>query len=440
MSARRAFVFSREYPPITVGGTSTVARNAAVGLTTDGWTVTVITTRPGHRQDRCEQIDGVAVHRVGTAAVYHAESGLDDQTVRVHRRLHATAHDLALRTGAPDVVILPDLFCYPEAALLSQRHGAPLINILLQDFRAITPYDRDKHRVASGVAADRQHLLELERKAVEHSDHTVFISQALSDAVTSYYPASRAPRSVIHLGVDLEEIAAVAADPGARQRREELLATVPGRRLVVAVGRLVPVKGYAQLLTAFARLAAAAPVHLALIGTGPEETALRTLARQLGVSHQVTFLGDIPRAEALGWMSVADIAAVPSLWESFCYVCAEMMAFARPVVCTAVDSLRELVPDVSCGYPVPVHGPSGNRQLDPDHLAQALRQALAAPEEAARRGRAAQARIAARFTNSRFAEGLSRLAGSLLAETAHAGFGAPAPEHQRHDLREGKST
>jgi glycosyltransferase involved in cell wall biosynthesis len=44
-------------------------------------------------------------------------------------------------------------------------------------------------------------------------------------------------------------------------------------------------------------------------------------------------------------MSVADIAVVPSLWESFCYVCAEMMAFGRPVVASHIDSLRESIPD-----------------------------------------------------------------------------------------------
>lgn len=104
-------------------------------------------------------------------------------------------------------------------------------------------------------------------------------------------------------------------------------------------------KGFDVLLTALARLG---PVHrpgsdpalvqLAVVGVGPEEEHLRQRAAELGLTEQVAFLGDIRREEALGWMSVADVAVVPSLWESFCYVCAEMMAFGRPVVASSVDS------------------------------------------------------------------------------------------------------
>ncbi|MFD0346479.1 glycosyltransferase [Kitasatospora aburaviensis] len=83
---------------------------------------------------------------------------------------------------------------------------------------------------------------------------------------------------------------------------------------------------------------------------------------------------------------MADVNVVPSLWESFCYVCAEMMAFGHPVVASAVDSLRELIPGPEYGYPVPVSGPSGDRTLDPADLAAALRRALERPEEARLRG------------------------------------------------------
>ncbi|MET9402024.1 glycosyltransferase family 4 protein [Kitasatospora sp. NPDC002965] len=419
-SARRAVVFSREYPPTTVGGTSTVARNLAVGLVAEGWQVSVVTSRPGAVDDLREQVDGVSVHRVGTDVVYNSGSGLADDSLRVHRRFHTAAQRLAEEDGAPELVALPDLFCYPEAAMFARRHGVPLVNVLLQDFRAITPYDRDKHRVTSGVTADRAHLVELERKSVLGSDHTVFISRALSDAVTGYYPENTAPHSVIHLGVDPDEIRAVEEDPQWRRRRDAL--AIGAEPLLVSCGRLVPVKGFAQLLTALDLLGAvrrpdgtAVRPHLALVGVGPEEQPLRELAGRLGLTDRVTFLGDVPRQEALGWMSVADVAVVPSLWESFCYVCAEMMAFGRPVVATAVDSLRELVPGPEFGYPVPVEGPSGARVLDPAVLADALGRAFADPEEAARRGAAARARVDEHFTNRRFARRVSDL-GRELAE------------------------
>ncbi|MFJ6194861.1 glycosyltransferase family 4 protein [Micromonospora sp. NPDC092111] len=417
----RAFVFSREYPPNTVGGTSTVARNLGVGLTALGWQVVVVSTVADPTRDVREEVDGVTVHRAATGVVYNEESGLGDQSVRTHRRLFTAAEALAAELGPPDLVLLPDLFCHPEARMFARRLDVPLVNILLQDFRAITPYDRDAHHVTTGVSAEPRHLLHLEEKAVTDCDHTAFISQALSDAITGYYPGSAAPHSVVHLGIDLAEIDAVRAEPVGRRLRAELLPGRPDTALLVACGRLVPVKGFAELLRALPDVHApgAAP-HLALVGVGPEEAALRGLAGELGVADRVTFLGDVPRRAALSWMSVADVAVVPSRWESFCYVCAELMAFARPVVCTAVDSLRELVPDARFGWPVPVAGPSGARVVDPGALAVALGAALADPAEGARRGAAARDRVERRFTNEHFAEGIAGIAGRLLERKSRA--------------------
>ncbi|WP_158841308.1 glycosyltransferase family 4 protein [Saccharothrix deserti] len=415
MSRRpHALVFSREYPPVVVGGTSTAARNLAVGLVEQHWDVSVVTTAPGAAVDTLEDLDGVSVQRVGTGSVYQARSGLADDALRVHRRLLSAAEALA-DARAVDAVLLPDLFCYPEAALLAQRRAVPLVNILLQDFRGITPYDRDAHHVTTGVSAHHDHLVALEEKSYRGSDHTAFISQALSDAITGYYGAD-APHSTVYLGVDPTEIAAVQAEDGWAVARRELLARTSQDRLLVAVGRLVPVKGFDHLLEAVRLLEPQGPggAHLVLVGTGPEETHLRAKAAALGLQDRVTFLTGIPRREAMGWMSVADVAVVPSLWESFCYVCAEMMALGRPVVATAVDSLRELLPDESVGYPVPVAGPLGARRLRAGDLAARIEEALADPAEAARRGAAARARMLGTFTNERFARGIAAIAAELV--------------------------
>ncbi|MEW2085653.1 glycosyltransferase family 4 protein [Streptomyces sp. NPDC005283] len=426
-AARRIMIFSREYPPVIIGGTSTVARNLAVGLAQSGWDVCVITADPSAGEDVREDADGVTVLRVGTGTVYNATSGLSRDILRTHRRLHAAARHLAEEAGRPDILALPDLFCLPEASLLARELDVPLINILLQDFRAITPYDQGPHRVTNGVASDHPHLMDIERKSLFGSDLTVFISEALRESITEQYGAGSFRHEVVHLGVDPEEIAAVQRDRAWLERRRQLLASTPaGERtpLLVACGRLVPVKGFAQLIKALALLgpveapagAAAVFPHLVLVGSGPEHEAIQRLATELGVAERLTILGGQPRAEVLGWMAAADVAVVPSLWESFCYVCAEMMALGRPVVASAVDSLKELLPDSSCGYPVPVGGLLGQRSLEPADLARALRAALGDGEHASARGAAGRARIAEHFTNERFVTRLSALAAELARE------------------------
>ncbi|GLZ01167.1 glycosyltransferase [Actinoplanes sp. NBRC 103695] len=401
---RNTFLLTREYPPHTVGGTSTVARNLAVGLVRRGLPVQVLTTAPGAARETEETVDGVLVKRVPVGSVY-------DQSIPARRRILAAADRLAADHGPPGALVVPDLFSWPEAAVFRGRHAAPLINVLLQDFRAITPYDRDGHRVTTGVGGVHEDLVRLEENACRSSDHTVYISRALQEAITGHYPGIEDRGSVVHLGVDLTEIDAVRADPAPLRRKAALLGDSPAR-LVVGAGRLVPVKGFGHLVDAVARinrgLVPGGPVRLVLLGAGPEAPHLRAQADDLVI------LSDLPRSEVLGWMSVADVAVVPSLWESFCYVCAEMMALERPVVAAAVDSLRELIPHGSVGYPVPVDGPSGARRLDPAMLAGRISDALTDPG-AAERGRAARRRVLDNFTLDRYAAEVAAIAESLLA-------------------------
>jgi len=119
----------------------------------------------------------------------------------------------------------------------------------------------------------------------------------------------------------------------------------PGATLCVVAGLLNPAKGQDLALRALAQ-PGAGDVHLLLAGHGESESALRALARELGVAERVSFLGwrdDVPRLFA-----AADFVCLPSRWEGMPYALLEALAAGRPVVATRVDGARELV-DTSCG-------------------------------------------------------------------------------------------
>ncbi|MBE2997218.1 glycosyltransferase family 4 protein [Nocardiopsis sp. HNM0947] len=416
MNGSHAVVFSREYPPVSVGGTSTVARDVARGLTRKGWRVSVASTGAGALASVREHDGAVKVYRSGVPRVYDEHTGLRDESMKTHRGLFTAAEEAVREYGPPDVVVFPDLFCYPEAAAMARRYAVPLLNILLQDFRGITPYDDGAHQVTNGVSARASHLLALEEKAIRGSDHTVFISNALRKAVEGHYPDLDRPCSVVHLGVDFEEIDEISGSARPGDVRSSLPSDARQKALIVACGRLVPVKGFSLLLRALSETAT--PSHLVLVGVGPQEERLRRSALGLGVRGRVTFVGDVARRDALAWMAAADVAVVPSLWESFCYVCAEMMAFARPVVVSSVDSINELVPTDEYGFRVPVSGPLGDRTIDPEDLRARIELALTDRRTARARGEAARTRVREHFTAERFAENLSAL---LEAMTGVAG-------------------
>ncbi|MBP8251150.1 MAG: glycosyltransferase family 4 protein [Herpetosiphon sp.] len=99
----------------------------------------------------------------------------------------------------------------------------------------------------------------------------------------------------------------------------ERYAQINGRKVIVAAGRLLPVKGFDDLIKAMAAL----PDTIALI-CGPnriDETIgdygayLANLTQEKGVQDRVIFTGGIPREEMAMYFASADVLAVPSLIE-----------------------------------------------------------------------------------------------------------------------------
>ncbi|MCA1841833.1 MAG: glycosyltransferase [Actinobacteria bacterium] len=180
---------------------------------------------------------------------------------------------------------------------------------------------------------------------------------------------------------------ASTGDPAALRAE---LGAGPGRRLVVAVGRLAEQKRHALAVRAVAELPT--DVHLAVVGDGPLRSQLAAEAHRAGIADRVVFTGI--RADARAIMAVADAVVLASAWEGLPLVGLEAMASGAPLVATAVRGIRELVRDGVDGL---LAGPDG------DGLARALRRVL---EDGGLSSRLAAggAATAARHTEARMVE------------------------------------
>ncbi len=102
-------------------------------------------------------------------------------------------------------------------------------------------------------------------------------------------------------------------------------------RLVVAAGRLVPVKGYDRLLEAFAKVVAERPDwRLRVYGDGGQRDRLRRRAHDLGLDDSVAFMG--PTGDMDGAMAEASLHVVTSRFEGFGMTIIEALAAGVPVV------------------------------------------------------------------------------------------------------------
>nr|WP_312892285.1 glycosyltransferase family 4 protein [Methylobacterium sp. DB0501] len=159
------------------------------------------------------------------------------------------------------------------------------------------------------------------------TDVFLFESEYIAGRYRAYVgPTDRLTR-VVHNGIGAEEFAPImpAADP----------------LDLVYIGELREAKGVPVLFEALARLRREHGRRLTLlvVGSGPDEAALRERVAALGLAQDVQFEPPQPIRAAL---SRATVMVVPSLAESLPYVILEAAAGAQPLVSTDVGGIPEI--------------------------------------------------------------------------------------------------
>lgn len=143
-------------------------------------------------------------------------------------------------------------------------------------------------------------------------------------------------------------------------------------RNLVAVGRLVPQKGFDLLLEAMRRIHAVCPEPtLTIYGDGRERSALEARSEALGLSAIVNFSGNTEIAGA--WARNADIVISSSRFEGFHNVVGEALVSGIPVVAFDCDyGPAELIEHGRNGFLV--------RNGDVEGLAEATLRLIREPE------------------------------------------------------------
>ncbi|MEV6878978.1 glycosyltransferase [Amycolatopsis sp. NPDC051128] len=195
--------------------------------------------------------------------------------------------------------------------------------------------------------------------------------------------------SVIPCGVDLERF--TPDGPAARRGAPHRL---------VAVGRLVPRKGFDIAITALAQLpdtelVIAGGPKRSRLAQDPEARRLRKLAGRLGVGDRVRWPGQVSRKDMPALLRSADAVVCTPWYEPFGLVPLEAMACGIPVVAAAVGGLTDTVVDGVTGLLVRPH--------QPRELASRVRRLLDDPALGHAYGTAGHDRAVARYSWDRVA-------------------------------------
>lgn len=163
-----------------------------------------------------------------------------------------------------------------------------------------------------------------------------------------------------------------------RQAEREALAARYGWSgdvpLVLFAGRLDANKDPVLAIQTLGRLVAAGSrPQLLVAGEGPEQDLARQAAVDLGVEGQLSFLGDLSRADLAALMRAVDALLLTSRAEGSPRVVTEALASGVPVVSTMVGDLSRNVVNGVNGWVV--------EERDSDALAKGLRWAISQPRE-----------------------------------------------------------
>jgi teichuronic acid biosynthesis glycosyltransferase TuaC len=189
---------------------------------------------------------------------------------------------------------------------------------------------------------------------------------------------------VVHLGTDVPK----GARPAARGAAPTL----------VTVAHLVARKRHGDVLRALAVLTPRHPtLRYAIVGDGPERTALADLAERLGVSERVDFHGQLAPAEAVERARECTLFVMPSTEEAFGVAYVEAMAGGVPAIGCRGEPGPEEIAAAGDGM---VLVPPG----DIERLTQRVDELLSDPQRLREARQRARATVLANFTWQRCGE------------------------------------
>jgi L-malate glycosyltransferase len=175
------------------------------------------------------------------------------------------------------------------------------------------------------------------------------------------------------------------------------------------VGRLVSDKGVDTLLQAVAQVNL--PMHLVIVGSGPQQTYFHALSQELHIANSCHFVNSVSYDDIANYMNLFDILVVPSQtrpnWkEQFGRVLIEAMACKIPIIGSNSGAIPEVIGDAGLIFP----------EGDSTALVGCLEQLLISPDlrcDLAERG---YHRVLAHYTQEHIARQTAEFYHQIIAE------------------------
>jgi glycosyltransferase involved in cell wall biosynthesis len=329
----KVLILSWEFPPYTVGGLGRHVAELAPALAEQGVQVHILTPNP-QVEDTSELLQpNLYVHWVGTPGV-EAHVDIYTRACQINDLLKAAGQRLWAELDGFDLIHAHDWLVGRAAVALKQTYKCPIV---------ATIHATEVGRWRSEYLADglSQSIDQVEKQLSFEAWRVIACSHYMVGELRRHFRLPSDKLDMIPNGINLAERPHFEPDDLAAFRRFYVSRDDP---LIFSVGRLVFEKGHHFLLGAMPQILTAFPrTKLVLAGKGPLRGYLQGIVDNLKIADSVHFAGFITDLERDKFLSVANCAIFPSLYEPFGIVALEAMAFNCPVVVSNIGGFAEVV-------------------------------------------------------------------------------------------------
>ncbi|MEA2701838.1 MAG: hypothetical protein QOE22_547 [Candidatus Parcubacteria bacterium] len=371
---KRMLIFSLAYYPSHVSGAETAIRDTTDRVDPSDIEFHLITHLFDPSGVREETIGNVHVYRVGFGGAYLSKVLFVPLAALKARRLHARLRFDAMWTMMT-YMLFPTMLAkwvgvrIPHA--LSLQDGDPYEKVFKRWFiRPVVPILDAGFRSAKVVQAISHYLAE--------------------------WPAKRGYRGVVEIiydGANPRDLK-TTPDPADVERVRQELGKMPDDIFLVNTARLGYQKGADTTIRALPLL----PEHvkLVLVGGGSDESMLKELAQELGLSDRVIFTGPVDRSVVTLYRQACDIFVGPSRSEGQGHAFNSAMASRLPVVTTQEGGLAEFVFDEKRNPDKPTTAWAVDVD-NPEQIAEAVKEIISHPDKVKRVTETARALMLEKF-------------------------------------------
>ena len=310
------------YP--TFGGSGVVATELGLGLAKKGHQIHFITYRQPARLNTFQE-----------NIYYHEVSGED------YPLFEYSPYDTALASKLVDVVK------YEKLDLLHVHYAIPhaavaymVKKILLAEGKYI-PVVTTLHGTDITLVGSNKAFAPVVAFSINKSDGVTAVSEHLKEATYDYFNIDNEIR-VIPNFIDFQRFT--------KKNKDHFKKAISpnGEKILAHVSNFRKVKRVDDVIRVFEKVYKEIPCKLLLIGDGPERQHTEELCRDIGLCHEVRFLGKQDAVEEL--LAVADLFILPSASESFGLAALEAMACEVPVISSNIGGIPEVNIDGKTGF------------------------------------------------------------------------------------------